>query len=79
MLGLPCLLLAALDNDHFRKPGVGFMTLIQKYYPNFDLNTSFFCGDAAGREGDFSDSDRQFAANASLPFLTPEEFFTIKS
>lgn len=50
---------------------------------------SFFCGDAAGRlkpstlkkkitpntkTGDFSDTDRKFAANIGITFYTPEEF-----
>ncbi|AVL94732.1 phosphatase/kinase [Moumouvirus australiensis] len=52
-------------------------------------NKSFFCGDAAGRitpsffkkkinpssnKGDFSDTDRKFAINIGIDFLTPEEF-----
>lgn len=50
-----------------------------------DLASSFFVGDAAGRPAawngdkktkkDFSCTDRKFAANAGLRFLTPEEFF----
>lgn len=35
----------------------------------------FYCGDAAGRKGDFAISDRFLAENAGIPFLTPEEFF----
>lgn len=77
LLNLPCFLMAALDNDHFRKPGIGFKTIIEKYFPKVELAASFFCGDAAGREGDFSDSDLRFAQNYGLPFLTPEEFFAL--
>ena len=36
---------------------------------------TFYCGDAAGRIGDFSDSDKEFAKNAGIPFITPEEIF----
>ncbi len=40
-----------------------------------DNSSSFFVGDAAGRDNDFSCSDRKFAANAKIDFKTPEEFF----
>lgn len=47
---------------------------------------SFYVGDAAGRTGktlagrkkDFSCSDRKFAHNLSLQFLTPEQLFLVK-
>jgi len=46
-----------------------------------DLKESFYCGDAAGRlkskgkKKDFSDSDRKFAINIGIKFLTPEMYF----
>nr|AEX62889.1 putative bifunctional polynucleotide phosphatase kinase [Moumouvirus Monve] len=57
-------------------------------------NKSFFCGDAAGRispsffkkkinpssnKGDFSDTDRKFAINIGIDFITPEEFLLEKN
>lgn len=40
-----------------------------------DLKESFFVGDAAGRPGDHSDSDKAFADAIGIPFMTPEEVF----
>jgi len=39
------------------------------------LGDCFYCGDAAGRPADHSDSDRLFAAAAGLRFMTPGECF----
>jgi bifunctional polynucleotide phosphatase/kinase len=36
---------------------------------------SFFVGDALGRPGDWSDSDRRFAEACGFPWTSPEEFF----
>ncbi len=38
------------------------------------LNIVKFIGDAAGRPGDFSNSDYQFAVNCGIEFQTPEEY-----
>ena len=46
------------------------------------MESSFYCGDAAGRtkkasdgKKDFACSDRLFALNTGLRFFTPEQFF----
>ena len=40
-----------------------------------DVPNSFFIGDAAGRTGDHSSTDRKLALNIGLPFHTPEAYF----
>lgn len=63
-----------VGNCEYRKPNPG---VYQKYinngvYPSYAV---LYVGDAAGREGDFSDSDKEFALQCKIPFFTPEEFF----
>lgn len=64
----------ATAKDMYRKPMTRMASIYlgqcerQEY-----TNESFYCGDAAGRKGDFSCSDRQFAANCGLTFYTPEQ------
>ncbi|KAF1810281.1 putative DNA 3'-phosphatase Tpp1 [Eremomyces bilateralis CBS 781.70] len=76
---------AATANDVHRKPRPGmwreFLSDSDLEHDDIDLEESLFVGDAGGRtaEGklkkDFSCSDRNFAANIGLKYLTPEEFF----
>jgi len=77
----------ATGQDQWRKP---HSTIYERYIAPIVPATQrelIIIGDAAGREGDFSDSDRSFAYNVSLvvrhggtgaptvKFSTPEEFF----
>lgn len=77
----------ATDDDQYRKPQIGmFDIFIEKndiLIPH--IESIFYCGDAAGRDKDFSSSDYAFAYNCSLkyqlnedwyiPFLIPEIVF----
>ncbi len=36
---------------------------------DIDMQQSFYSGDAAGRIGDFSDSDKKFAKNIGIKFI----------
>ena len=44
-------------------------------HKTFDKVHSFYAGDALGRPGDWSDSDKVFAVNCNLQYIEPEEIF----
>ena len=77
---------AATGSSVFRKPRTGIFEVLRRdlngEYSEIDVQSSFYCGDAAGRlkkasdgKKDFACSDRLFAMNIGLKFLTPEQFF----
>jgi DNA 3'-phosphatase len=83
------MILAALSDDGFRKPGrlMWDHAIVPAYIEaggkvediciegSVDKQACFFVGDAAGRVQDHSDTDRKWAMNVGMPFLTPEEYF----
>jgi len=73
--GVPLLMLCASAKDQYRKPGVGAWDFFVGCNGEVDMAASFFVGDAAGRAGDHSDSDRVFAQQAGLPFHDEKSFF----
>ncbi|SPQ99837.1 unnamed protein product (mitochondrion) [Plasmodiophora brassicae] len=87
---LPVCTLASIRKDSvYRKPETGLWTLLVDWLrKDFDIQVdaskSIYVGDAAGRpavsakrhgKADFACSDRAFAHNAKIDFMTPEEFF----
>ncbi|EFJ42612.1 hypothetical protein VOLCADRAFT_121502, partial [Volvox carteri f. nagariensis] len=64
-LGIPVQVFAATLDDQNRKPNTGMWHFFcQRHNGGVqpDLSKSFYVGDAAGRPGDFADSDKAFAA-----------------
>ncbi|KAL1959216.1 hypothetical protein VTO42DRAFT_2721 [Malbranchea cinnamomea] len=79
-LDIPISVYAATQYDEYRKPRLGmWKEMIDDYDLDLpgavDLTESIFVGDAAGRPGDHSACDRNFASNLGIGFKTPEEFF----
>lgn len=77
------LIFASIGQNIYRKPLPTFMYefIPKNILSNID-QSSFYCGDAAGRPTDFKDSsgkprdtDYKFALNCMIHFHTPERFF----
>ena len=62
----------ATKKDFYRKPNINLVSTIEKDYNN---KLKYYCGDACGRENDFSDTDLKFALNLNIPIFTPEYIF----
>lgn len=69
----------SMKHDRFRKPHTGMWELFLEDNPGYDFKkykaSSFYCGDAAGRPGDFSASDYAFAYHVGLQFFVAEKLY----
>lgn len=72
-LNIPCFAFISTGDDEYRKPNIGMWNKLHEFIP--DIEYAFFVGDALGRPQDFSDSDKQFALNANIPYCSPDIFF----
>lgn len=70
-LDVPMSVYCAREEDVYRKPNPGVNYLLPKSFGK----VKYFVGDAAGRSGDHSDDDLQFAKNIGVPHYTPESYF----
>ena len=75
ILDIPLILMMSLREDIYRKPNIGMYQTLQQMVP--PITSAFYCGDAAGRPQDFSDSDRVFAQNAGISFYIPEQIIPL--
>lgn len=77
-LGIPIRLYAAVTkNSPYRKPSPRMWKQFKAdLAAEIDMEESFFVGDAAGRPGDFSNVDIEFAINCGLKFYTPEIYWS---
>jgi bifunctional polynucleotide phosphatase/kinase len=75
--GLHATVFVATVKDGNRKPSLGMWQMFQESNAGIavDVQASFYCGDAAGRDSDHSADDLHFAINSGLPFKLPEDVF----
>ena len=60
-------------NDKRRKPNTG---MLERFYnmPSYDKKDALMIGDASGKEGDFSDSDKKCAENFGINYMDVNDF-----
>lgn len=75
-LSIPCMIAVAYEEE-FKKPKrIMFDMIVED--KKVDMNKSFFTGDALGRQGDWSDVDKQFAENIGFKkILSPDDLFSM--
>lgn len=75
-----CFSMCCIHNDKlnpYRKPNTGMLEDLSDYvYDDFDdiKSTSFMIGDASGKEGQFSDSDKKTAENFGIDYMDVDDF-----
>ena len=67
------------DKDNkYRKPNIGMLELLCADYIGDDFKTikqnSLMIGDASGKPGQFSDSDKRCAENFGIDYMDVEDF-----
>jgi bifunctional polynucleotide phosphatase/kinase len=76
-LGIPVFIVVATEKCDYKPNPILFNILMGNN--KISKEKSFFVGDALGRSGDFSDSDKIFAENIGIPCYCPEQVFHVKS
>lgn len=68
-------------NDQYRKPNIGMLALICDVFLKEKAYTKsqfLMIGDASGKEGQFSDSDKKTAENFNIDYMDVEDFVKYK-
>ena len=76
-LNIPVFVVVNRDKCDYKPNIISYNTLFTDN--EIDKTSSFFIGDALGRKTDFADSDKVFAENIGIPYLSPEQVFLTKS
>lgn len=62
--------------ERMRKPNIGMFEEFCSDLSRETVSVKYYCGDAAGRPSDFSDSDKKFAEGLKVEFKLPEDIFS---
>ena len=80
----PCYAMYCATNDKSdpcRKPNVGMLNYLTELYVGDDFDyikqKSLMIGDASGKEGQFSDSDKKTAENFGIDYMDVEDFINM--
>ena len=61
-----------------RKPNTGMLEILLKDFGEHSKSSMIMIGDASGKPGDFSDSDKKCAENFGIDYLDIEDFLNNK-
>ena len=82
---IECYAMYCLTNDKsnpYRKPNTGMLETLLELNVGDDFDsikpTSLMIGDASGKEGQFSDSDKKTAENFGIDYIDVEDFVNLK-
>lgn len=66
-------------SDKCRKPNTEMLEILQKNFGEHSKSSMIMIGDASGKPGDFSDSDKKCAENFGIDYIDIEDFLNDKS
>ena len=64
-------------NDTYRKPNTGMLEQLYYQYKIESKDECIMIGDASGKPGDFSDSDKKCAENFSIDYIDVRDFLEL--
>ena len=68
-------------NDPYRKPNIGMLNLLCEIHlegKDYKKSSFLMIGDASGKDGQFSDTDRKTAENFDIDYMDVEDFVKCK-
>lgn len=63
--------------NHRRKPNAGMLEWFVKGYKELQKSQILMIGDASGKPGDFSDSDKKCAENFGIDYIDVRDFLEL--